>query len=262
MSESFLPPNQMIESIRIKYIEIQQGMSNTQNGFNDVVFTESGVAKQYSLSHLEGLSIHFEEFELESKQVVPVSIHVRPTNHLYTRRFEPNSDSIASSRLITRYEHHDGNFQAIKEPPTISTEKRIFCDEKYEANKRLPDFIKHAQENNPKCMLANRGDTRTCLSALIEVQQNNNGQILYYLVMFKLHRVNSKSINMLVETAFIVNADDQRAKRIKDGQESDKKPFKVLVRNILAKREPFEIRKLTTSRKKKFKAKKKEKNKN
>jgi hypothetical protein len=262
MSGSFLPPNQMIESIRIKHIETQQGMSNTQNGFNDVIFTEDSAVKQYSLSHLEGLSIHFEEFELESKQVIPVAIHVRPTNHLYTRRFVPNSDSIASSRLLTRYEHHDGNFQAVKEPPTISTEKRIFCDEKYEANKRLPDFIKHAQENNPKCILANRGDTRTCLSALIEVQQDNNGQILYYLVMFKLHRVNRKNINMLVETAFIVNADDQRAKRIKDGQEADKKPFKVLVRNILAKREPFEIRKLTTSRKKKFKAKKKEKNKN
>lgn len=251
----------MIESIRIKHIEIQQGMSNTQNGFNDVVFTESGAVKQYSLSHLEGLSIHFEEFELESKQVVPVSIHVRPTNHLYTREFDYSSDSNTSPRLITRYDHYDGNFQAVKKPPKISTEKRIFCEEKYEANKRLPDFIKHAQENNPKCMLANRGDTRTCLSALIDVQQDNN-QGLYYLVMFKLHRVDSKTINMLVETAFIVNGEDHRAKRIKEGSEADKKPFKVLVRNILAKREPFEIRKLTTSRKKKFKAKKKEKNKN
>ena len=111
-------------------------------------------------------------------------------------------------------------------------------------------------------MLANRGDTRTCLSALIEAQQENNDQSLYYLVMFKLHRFNSKNINMLIETAFIVNADDNRAKRIKYGQETDKKPFKVLVRNILAKREPFEIRKLTKSRKKKFKDKKKEKNKN
>jgi len=237
-------------------------MSNTQNGFDDVVFTESGAVQQYSLSHLEDLSIHFEEFELESKQIVPVSIHVRPTNHLYTRKFESNSDSITSPRLITRYEHHDGNFQAVKEPPTISTEKRIFCDEKYEANKRLPDFIKHVQENNLKCMLANRGDTRTCLSALIEAQQENNDQNLYYLVMFKLHRVDSKTINMMVETAFIVNADDHRAKRIKNGPEADKKPFKILVRNILAKREPFAIRKLTTSMKKKFKAKKKEKSKN
>ena len=235
-------------------------MSNTQNGFNNVVFTEDDAVKQYSLSHLESLSILFEEFELESKQVIPVSIHVRPTNHLYTRRFEPDSDSLASSRLITRYDHYEGNFQAVKEPLKISTEKRIFCHEKYEASKRLPDFITHVKENNPKCVLANKGDTRTCLSTLIAAQQENSDQSLYYLVMFKLHKVNSKNINMLIETAFIVNADDDRAKRIKHSQEADKKPFIILARNILANREPFEIRKLTTSRKKKFKIKKKNKN--
>lgn len=235
-------------------------MFNTQNGFNDVVFREDGVVKRYSLSHLDGLIIHFEDFELESKQIVPVSIHVRPTNHLYTRKFEPRIDSITSPRLITRYDHYEGNFQAVKEPLIISTEKRIFCDEKYQANMRLPEFIQHVRANNPKCILANRGDTRTCLSALIEAQQESSDQSLYYLVMFRLHKVNSKNINMLIETAFMVNADDHRAKRITNSQEADKKPFAILVRNVLANREPFEIRKLTAGLKKKRKMKKKHKN--
>ena len=228
-------------------------MPAPHNGFTDITFIENGLAHRYSLKHLEGLSIEKADFERESGQTAPLTIHIRPTNHLYSRKFE-DTDLLSSPRLLLRFNHNEGNYQSVKHPPKISSERRIFCNDKYEASKLFPAYIDYLKVKNPHCVLANRGDTRTCLSALIEVGESNSD---YYLVIFKLHKADSKNLNMLIETAFIIDKDDDRAKRITEAHSSEKKPFLLLARNILAGRGPFEKRKQSKSVKKKRKDKKK-----
>lgn len=117
-----------------------------QNGFNDLVFLTGSGVKRLGLGHLENLSIEIEDFQLENGSTTSVTVHMRPTNHLYSRRFDPSSDNEVelkkTGELLLRFEHDDGNYQAVKRgTPILSTEKRVFCDKKYAQSKLFPAFV-------------------------------------------------------------------------------------------------------------------------
>ena len=217
-----------------------------QNGFNDLVFvTSSGVTK-LGLGHLENLSIEINDFQLENGSTNTVTVHMRPTNHLYSRRFDPASDNEAilkkTGELLLRFEHEDGNYQAVKRgTPVVSTEKRVFCDKKYAQSKLFPAFVESLKARlSTICVLANSGDARSCLSALW-VLPSPYKQDDFYIVIFKLTKLNGKEINMLIETAFVVAEDDFRVKKLTDKRNrQDQKPFLVILRNVLAGRKPFD----------------------
>ncbi|HCZ9068405.1 TPA: hypothetical protein O4G11_003624 [Proteus mirabilis] len=224
---------------------------NIQNGFNDLVFNIDGKEKQLSLKHLSNLSLEIKDFRLENNSLVDIVIHMRPTNHLYSRRFDPDNDDAEklnqTGELLFRYEHHEGNFQSVKDG-IISSEKRVFCEKKYEQSKMFPLFVRELSLHPSSiCVLANPGDDRSCLSALWALPSPYSSDEKY-IVIFKLNKVNSTTINMLVETAFVVKNDDFRVKKISDSKyRHGQKPFFVILKNILAGRKPFD------SPKKKFK---------
>jgi 23S rRNA U2552 (ribose-2'-O)-methylase RlmE/FtsJ len=67
-----------------------------------------------------------------------------------------------------------------------------------------------------------------------------------YVVLFKLHRLSARDLSMVIETAFLVDEDDFRVKLL---QGRDTKPFLVAVRNVFAKRPPFQGPALRKSKK-------------
>ena len=215
-----------------------------QNGFNDIVLTKNDREERFSLKHLDNHFIVISEFLLESNQTVDLKVYIRPTNHLYSRRPETGVDNLtnlsATGELLLRYEHAEGNYQAANEG-MISSEKRIFCPIKYAQSLMFPHFAQSLQQNPSQlCILPNPGDRRTCLSALVKLPEPWNDSDLY-LVIFRLHKVNSREINMLIETAFVVQTNDNRAERLTETKfKDDRKPFLVLLRNVLAGRLPFE----------------------
>jgi hypothetical protein len=217
-----------------------------QNGFNDLVFTIDGKEKRLGLSHLENLFIEINDFQLDDGRSITVTLHMRPTNHLYSRRFEPETDDEvalkATGELLLRYEHEAGNYQAVRRvSPVISTEKRVFCARKYEQSKLFPVFVESLKTRlQTICVLANQGDTRSCLSALW-VLPSPYSQDDYYIVIFKLTKLNGQEVNMLIETAFVVGANDSRVKRLRDkNYRQQQKPFLVILKNVLAGRRPFD----------------------
>lgn len=230
-----------------------------QNGFSDIVLTKNDGEERFPLKHLENHFIVIPEFLLESNQTVDLKVYIRPTNHLYSRRPEKGVDNLtklsATGELLLRYEHAEGNYQAVKEG-MISPEKRIFCLIKYEQSFMFPSFVQSLQQNPSQlCILPNPGDRRTCLSALVKLPEPWNNNDLY-LVIFRLHKINSREINMLIETAFVVLPNDNRAERLTAHRyKDDRKPFLVLLRNVLAGRLPFEG-KAKTAAKKAYKKKK------
>ena len=226
-----------------------------QNGFNDLVFLTGSGVKRLGLGHLENLSIEIEDFQLENGSTTSVTVHMRPTNHLYSRRFDPSSDNEVelkkTGELLLRFEHDDGNYQAVKRgTPILSTEKRVFCDKKYAQSKLFPAFVESLKKRlSTVCVLANSGDARSCLSALW-VLPSPYEQDDFYIVIFKLTKINGKEINMLIETAFVVDADDFRVKKLTSKQnKQDQKPYLVILRNVLAGRKPFDSPKKTKSKK-------------
>jgi len=235
-----------------------------QNGFEDLVIGNGADENIYSLTHLENLCIEIDSFIPENQHTIDLRIHIRPTNHLYSRSLKKSEDKHQlhkSNLLIYRYIHHEQNFQSIKHPPSISSEIRVFCIDKYESSKLLSLFTKKLQASpQTVCVLPNRGDSKTCLSALFPINVNSESiDEAYYLVFFKLHKLNGREINMLIETAFIVNSDDFRVKLLTDSKhQHDQRSFFVVLKNILAGRDPFESRS-TKANKKSNKAKKKKK---
>ena len=232
-----------------------------QNGFNDIVLTKNGGEERFPLKHLENHFIVIPEFLLESNQTVDLKVYIRPTNHLYSRKPEIGVDNLAgfsaTGELLLRYEHAEGNYQAEKKDQ-INSEKRIFCPKKYEQSIMFPRFAQFLQQNpSQPCISPNPGDRRTCLSALVKLPEPWNDNDLY-LVIFKLHKVNIREINMLIETAFVVQSNDTRAERLTANKyRNDRKPFLVLLRNVLAGRLPFEG-KAKAAAKKAYKKKKKQ----
>lgn len=217
-----------------------------QNGFNDLVFLIDGEKKRLALSHLENLYIVIDDFQLDNGNKTKLTVHMRPTNHLYSRRFEPASDDEAlltqTGELLLRYEHEEGNYQAVRHgAPVISTEKRVFCEKKYEQSMLFPAFVESLKQRlSSVCVLANSGDVRSCLSALW-VLPSPYAQEDFYIVIFKLTKCNGNEINMLIETAFVVDANDFRVKRLTEKRHrQDQKPFLVILRNVLGGRKPFD----------------------
>jgi hypothetical protein len=212
----------------------------TQNGFEDLLIGVGPKQKSYSLSHLENITIEIDGFQLENQHTVNLKIWLRPTNHLYTRGVKNKADQEKAqeeNQLIRRYYHTEGNFQEIEIPPRVSTELRVFCIDKYEENKKLRLFASYLQSKpDIPCILPNKGDVRTCLSALLPKEGVETG---YYLVFFKLHRVNTREVNMAVESGFVVSPDHFNVKKLNTKERQDKRSFRVILKNIIAGRDPF-----------------------
>lgn len=117
---------------------------NIHNGFNPIKLANGDA---YSLKHLGGLRVDIAAFKFEDQRVDSVSVIVRPTNHVYSRAVKENDclySFKASGHLLLKYEHHRDDPHAVKlrnGKPDVDSERRIFCQEKYQASKRLPDFI-------------------------------------------------------------------------------------------------------------------------
>lgn len=221
---------------------------NPQNGFNDIEIFTDGQANRYSIKHLENICITIPDLKLHNNQIVSVSVYMRPTNHLYSVRFdeEIHDEAALSStgELLRRYNHVSGNYQALSStPPVISTEKRVFCSERYQQSFLFPLFVNFLEDKiTGLCVLANNGDDRTCLSMLFRLPQEYGYEVDdRYLVFFKLTKINGNEINMLIDTGFVVKDSDFRAEKIESSKyRHGKKPFIVILKNILAGHKPFE----------------------
>ena len=236
------------------------------DGLEDISINTSNGVQLHSLEHLQDLTIEISAFNFENGVTDDVEIHVRPTNHVYSRKFEHDTDNYANlsatGELIIKYEHYENNPSRVKldlnQAPIISTDKRVFCPTKYNASKNIPAFIEDLNNfPNKFCVLANSGDDRTCLTGVFEFPEGNTNNNCY-IVLFKLHRINTRELSMVIETAFIVEKTDFRAVKIEN--DTGGKPFLVIVKNIFAKRRPF-VGPDKKRSKKKYKKNKKERQK-
>lgn len=235
-------------------MHIQEGhwVVNIQN--------EQGSMVSYDLTHLKDKGFVIDEFETESKHLIKLNINIVPTNHLYSRAFDQDKDSIQAldqtGELLRRYEHYSNNYRAVTQERTLSNELRVFCNDKYTENRSFfPSFIDFLKSNlHNICVLphSKKGDHRKTLTGLLSVEKGKN-----YIVLFTLHKTNNKNINMFCETAFVVTDDDFRAKKL-IAPDDTSKPFLVLLKNILSGRKPFEG-KAKKAAKKSYKKKKKAK---
>ena len=214
-----------------------------------------GKIKKYLLNHLRDLKITLNEFEFDNGLVKPIEIFIRPTNHVYTRALQ-GDDNISvlkeSNSLIIKYEHESHDTYIYKRDmrgnKIISCEKRVFCPKKYHSSLLLPVFVESLQSNFKKtCVLANKGDDKTCLCAHITLPEPY-GYNDIYLVFFKLHKVNSQKINMIIETAFIVDKSNYRIDLL--GKKNNTKNLFVIIKNVFSGRLPFEGRSIKSSKKK------------
>ena len=221
----------------------------TQNGFDDLVIKKNEKERAYSLAHLEGLSVAIQEFRFEDGRVGLVEVHVRPTNHVYSRKLEGTDNYTAieaTGELLIKYEHHQDNPQQIKKDalgnPKIDSDKRVFCPDKYQYSKLLPSFVGLLEMTpNHVSVLPNKGDSRTCLSALFALPQEAYPESHCYLVFFTLHKKSSCTMHMVIETAFVVDEDHMKAKLLTNSKHHEqRRPFIILLRNIFAGRNPFE----------------------
>jgi hypothetical protein len=202
---------------------------------------------------------------LNNNEVRKVTVFVRPTNHLYTRKYDvvtdhPNRPALMSSgELIVSYQHQTHNFHEVKDTYQWK-EDRIFCATKFDDNKLLPTFVSETEKAPSKLtVLANAGDEQTCLSGLLEIDGRENE---VYLVFFKLRKVKGNQVNMLIDTAYCVDMSNPNArsrdkvnklKASKGRYDTDKRPFIKLLLNVVEGRKPFES---PTTKRKKVKLKK------
>jgi hypothetical protein len=237
-----------------------------QDSPDDFSISNNGAVQTHSLSHLRDLCIDINGFVFENNVVDNIKIFVRPTNHVYSRKFDSVTDNTKrlkeNGELIIKYEYHEDNPSKLKKDahglPAVSTDVRVFCHDKYTSSYNIPAFVESLGNYPSKfCVLANKGDDRTCLTGLFEFPQGERDNNCF-IVLFKLHRINSRELSMVIETAFIVEHSDLRARRII--AEDTGKPFLVIIKNIFAKRRPFEGAAQKRS-KKKYKKLKKQKQK-
>lgn len=222
----------------------------------DPVSTEDG---DFSIEHLKDHKLVL-DVEFGNAETRSITVHMRPTNHLFSREVEPE-DSKQRSPLeekgywLKSYVHYEGNYQQIKDTPPVLKENRIFCQEKWLDSFYFPSFVILLQEQPVNTtVLANRGDDKTCLSGILEIEDKPDKA---YLVFFTLTKVNSKEINMLIASAYCVSKQEhEKAKRLISCQREDKKPFIIIIRNILEGRLPLESKK-QNNRAHKMKKKKK-----
>jgi hypothetical protein len=229
----------------------------TYNNFNPVVVAGTS----YPISHLCNLNIEL-SIEFSNGDERAINVHMRPTNHLYSRKAESEDyaqkntlDSVGA--WLRSYVHRLGNYQAVDTANLQLKEERVFCYQKWEQSKHFPLFVEHVSSSPSQVsVLANPGDDKTCLSALISLE---NEEDKVYLVFFHLHKVNSKEINMLIESAFLVlKEESKKAQKLIKPKDKEGMPFILIVKNVLEGRKPFENLKRSGSSYKR----KKKKNKN
>ncbi|MBU2979864.1 hypothetical protein [Alteromonas sp. C1M14] len=230
------------------------------DGISSIEVEIDGIAQVFPLDHLFDHVVKVENFKFEDQRIETISIEVRPTNHVYSRALErsDNEKQLSDSgHLLIKYEHHEDRPHIAKldryGQKIVSSDKRVFCSEKYLSSQNIPLFVKSLQESSSNfCILANKGDDRTCLTGFFEFEHGESEKHCY-VVLFKLHRLSARDLSMVIETAFLVDEDDFRVKLL---QGKDTKPFLIAVRNVFAKRPPFQGPALQKS-KKGYKKKKK-----
>ena len=229
------------------------------NSIDTIIFTKEGQKEHRCLQHLYDLQVIIPDFIFEDGRIDKVCVSIRPTNHVYSRALnQKDDDQIAlknNGQLLLKYEHLESDPLQPAPGKTLSTDIRVFCEIKYQASKLLPEFVQELNQN-PKniCALANRGDDRTCLSALFKAQTDNR----YYIVLFRFHKKSSTEANMVIETAFLAEENDFRVNLLKSPKnKAHTRPFLTLLRNIFAGRRPFEGKKMSKKRHKRKAEKKK-----
>lgn len=207
----------------------------------------------YPIAHLKGLGFVL-QLEFGNGDIREVSVFVRPTNHVFSRSKTADDEELRNSQhWLTSYTHETGNYQAVPHNAQVK-EHRIFCPKKWAESHNLPLFIeKLAAQPTRITVLANAGDDRTCLSGLVETDNTN-----VYLVFFTLHRLTSKTANMLIESAFCVDRTAHKAQLLINHKNTTAKPFVIVLRNVLEGRKPM-VSPKTSKRTKQMKQKAKNK---
>ncbi|EGR0546791.1 hypothetical protein Q5N41_16910 [Vibrio cholerae] len=202
--------------------------------------TSDGV---YDIGHLKDLSVSL-DVTFNNGDTRTIVIHMRPTNHLFSRAVE-QSDFYNRQTLeregywLKSYVHHEGNYQQIKGEPRTLKENRIFCKVKWADSFFFPSFVELlSQKPSNTTVLANAGDSKTCLSGILEIADRPYD---VYLVFFTLTKVNSKEVNMLITSAYCVNQSQNiKAQKLLNPKEGDAKPFVVVLKNVMEGRKPLE----------------------
>lgn len=213
-----------------------------ENDF-DPILTVNG---EFKIEHLKGHKLVLDVM-FSNKDTRQITVHMRPTNHLFSRKvidvdWAGRSDLEKKGYWLKSYVHHEGNYQQIKNNPRALKENRIFCEQKWSESFFFTDFVRLLEEKPSKItVLANEGDNKTCLSGLLELESRPDEA---YLVFFTLTKVNSKEVNMLITSAFCVSKEEHRkAKRLISSSREDKKPFIIILINVLEGRLPLESKK-------------------
>ncbi len=209
------------------------------NEFNPI--TVNG--HKYGIDHLKDIKFKV-NVEFNNGDIREIIVYVRPTNHLFSKKMSASecknrTTLVESGACLISYQHHEGNYQAIKNNPPQIKEYRMFCDKKWKDSTLLLSFI-DLISNDPKSsrtMLANTGDDKTCLSGILEPKDRSNE---VYLVFFTMLKRNSKELNMIIDTAFCVSPDQYKAKKLINGDQNVVKPLVLVIRNIMEGRKPFE----------------------
>lgn len=230
------------------------------DGKSSIIVQLDGQYKTHSLDHLFDNAVIISDFRFEDGRVEEITISIRPTNHVYSRAVEEYEDLESlkqTGSLLYKYEHEEGNPHKPKLDShgnkIVSTDIRAFCLDKYLSSHNIPTFIEALQRSPAQiCVRANRADERTCLTGLFEFEHGPEEKHCY-VVLFKLHKLSVKHLSMIIETAFMVDADDFRVNSLKS---SDAKPFLVVLKNVFAKRQPFQGQEVRRSKKRYKKEKK------
>lgn len=185
-------------------------------------------AEDFDIAHLKDLKIVL-DVTFGNSETRPITVHMRPTNHLFSRAVEVadlNQEALLESKgyWLKSYVHYEGNYQQIKDTPPKLKENRIFCKTKWLDSFYFPSFVELLQEQPVNTtVLANKGDDKTCLSGILEIEDKPDE---VYLAFFTLTKVNSKEVNMLIASAYCVSKQDhEKAKRLISSDREDKKPF-------------------------------------
>lgn len=196
----------------------------------------------YDINHLAGLAVTV-NILFNNGDTRLITIHMRPTNHLFSREttdadYAARASLLSDGSWLTSYQHQPGRYDVVKQPITVR-EHRIFCVNKWGDSHNFPDFVNMLQQNPAiLTILANPGDDQTCLSGMLDIVGEEDTA---FLVFFNLNKVNSKEINMLIESAFCVSKSSHaKAQKILNRANGQAKPFAIAIKNVVEGRKPFE----------------------
>lgn len=115
------------------------------NNMDTITINVAGEQQDYCLMHIYNLQITIPNFAFEDGRIDTVTIHVRPTNHVYSRALEKQKDDMdklkKSGHLLLKYEHIPSDPTQETPNKTLSSDIRVFCPEKYQASLLLTDFV-------------------------------------------------------------------------------------------------------------------------